>query len=55
MEHVLIGEHDLLTALSGEHTQSPEDFIIRLEDALEAGELTLDEVAQLLHDYNRRS
>lgn len=55
MELVLIGEHDLLTALSGEHTQSPEDFITYLEEALESGELTIDEVAQLIHDHNRRS
>lgn len=52
MEHVLIGEHDLLTALSGEHTQSPEDFITYLEEALESGELTIDEVAQLIHDLH---
>ena len=54
MELVLIGEHDVLASLSNEHTQSPEDFIIYLEDALESGELTIDEVAQLIYDYNRR-
>lgn len=52
MEFVLIGEHDLLAALSSELTQSPEDFLIYLEDALESGELTLDEVIILIHDYN---
>lgn len=54
MEFVLIGEHDLLAALSSELTQSPEDFIIYLEEALESGDLTIDEVVQLIHDYNHR-
>ena len=52
MELVLIGEHDLLDHLNDERTQSPEDFIIYLEDALESGELTIDEVVQLIHDFN---
>ena len=54
MEFVLIGEHDVLDFLSNELTQSPEDFLIYLEDALESGELTIDEVAQLIHDHNHR-
>lgn len=54
MDPILIGEHDVLASLSDELTQSPEDFLIYLEDALESGELTLDEVAQLIHDYNHR-
>lgn len=54
MELVLIGEHDLLASLSNELTQSPEDFFTYLEEALESGELTLDEVIQLIADYNRR-
>lgn len=54
MELVLISEHDLLAHLSNELTQSPEDFLIYLEEALESGELTIDEVAQLIHDYNHR-
>lgn len=54
MELVLIGEHDLLALLSNELTQSPEDFLIYLEEALESGELTIDEVAQLIHDFKRR-
>lgn len=52
MELVLTGEYDLLDFLSNEHTQSPEDFLIYLEDALESGELTIDEVAQIIHDFN---
>lgn len=54
MELILIGEHDLLASLSNELTQSSEDFIIYLEEALEYGELTIDEVAQLIHDFNNR-
>lgn len=55
MELVLIDKHDVLTRLSNELTQSPEDFITYLEEALESGELTVDEAIQLIHDYNRRS
>lgn len=54
MELVLIGDHDLLASLSNELTQSPEDFLIYLEEALESGELTIDEVAQIIHDLNHR-
>lgn len=54
MEFVLIGEHDVLDFLSNELTQPPEDFLIYLEEALESGELTIDEVAQLIHDFNHR-
>lgn len=54
MEFILIGEHDLLDFLSNEHTQSPEDFLIYLEEALESGELTIDEVAQIIYDHNHR-
>lgn len=55
MELVLIGEYDVLASLSNEPTQSPEDFLISLEEKLESGELTIDEVAQLIHDFNHRS
>lgn len=54
MDLILIGEHDVLDSLSNELTQSPEDFLIYLEDALESGELTLDEVVILIHDFNHR-
>ena len=54
MEFVLIGDHDLLASLSTELTQSPEDFLIYLEDALESGELNIDEVAQIIYDSNHR-
>lgn len=54
MEFVLIDEHNILDFLSNEHAQSPEDFLIYLEEALESGELTIDEVVQLIRDFNRR-
>lgn len=54
MELILTSDHDLLDSLSNELMQSTEDFLIYLEDALESGELTIDEVAQLIHDYNQR-
>ena len=54
MDLILIGEHDVLASLNNELTQSPEDFLIYLEEALESGELTIDEVVQLVHDYNHR-
>ena len=54
MELVLADTNDLLDFLSNEGTQSLEDFICYLEDALESGELTIDEVAQLIYDFNHR-
>lgn len=54
MDLVLTDTNDLLDFLSNELTQSPEDFLIYLEEALESGELTIDEVVQLVHDFNHR-
>lgn len=54
MNLILIDEHDVLASLSNELTQSPEDFILYLEEALESGELTIDEAVQLIRDYNKR-
>lgn len=54
MELVLIGEPDVLASLSSELTQSPEDFLMYLEEALENGDLSIDEVITILHDYNHR-
>lgn len=54
MELALTGNHDLLARLSDGRTQSPEDFLIYLEESLESGELTLDEVIILIHDYKHR-
>lgn len=54
MEFVLIDEHVVLDFLSNEHEQSPEDFLSCLEEALESGALDIDEVAQLIHDFNHK-
>lgn len=37
-----------LDALSDEHYPSPEELLIRLEELLESGELTEDEVTEIL-------
>lgn len=44
----------LLIELSEERHSSPEDLLLWLEDALESGELTMEEVQQYLEDYNSR-
>lgn len=45
---------EVLIEMSEERHDSPEAFLIQLEDALETGELTLSEVQQFLLDYNSR-
>lgn len=52
MDLILTDDYSIFEALLSE--QSPEDFLICLEDALESSDLTIDEVAQLIHDYNHR-
>lgn len=54
MDLVFISESDVLASLSNELTQSPEDFLMNLEEALENGDLSIDEVVTLLNDYNHR-
>lgn len=54
-EHVLVHDQSLLDALSVDYTMGAEEFLIWLEDSLESGELTIDEVSQLISDYNRAS
>lgn len=49
-----IANIELLIELSEERHSSPEDLLLWLEDALESGELTMDEVQQYLEDYNSR-
>lgn len=46
---------DLAARLSGEMDGSPEDLLSKLEDALDSGDMTLDEVQQFLSDYNTKS
>jgi hypothetical protein len=33
---------------------SPEEFLAWIEDQIEAGELTIDEIKQYISDYNQR-
>jgi len=42
---------DFLDFLNESQTESPEDFISRMEDALESGTLTEDEVILLMKDF----
>lgn len=46
---------DLAARLSGEMDSSPEELLSKLEDALDSGDMTLDEVQQFLSDYNTKS
>lgn len=55
MQHVLLDEQDTLCALSQEHSLSPEDFLIDLEERLEAGDITIDEAIIIINDYNSRN
>ncbi|HEY8343506.1 MAG TPA: hypothetical protein VIK75_11035 [Calditerricola sp.] len=53
--HLTFTAHiEVLIEMSEERHDSPEEFLIWLEEALETGELTLSEVQQLLADYNSR-
>jgi len=45
---LLTDKEALLDALSTEHYPSPEELLIRLEELLELGELTEDEVVEIL-------
>lgn len=44
---------ELLDFLNENQTESPEGFIIRMEEALEEGLLTKDEVILLMKDFIR--
>lgn len=54
MQLILIGDLDLLERLIPELYASPEDFLIYIEELIETGQYDLDEIRQLIHDYNRR-
>jgi hypothetical protein len=55
MELFFIPDENLLCILCKEQAQSPEEFLLEIEDALESGELTIDEAHQLIIDHNRRN
>ena len=48
---VFTDKNDLLDFLNDNQTESPEQFIVRMEDALESGLLTEDEVILLMKDF----
>lgn len=54
MDMILVGDHSLLEALHTDMSLSPEDFLCAIEDALESGEITLDDARALINNYNAR-
>lgn len=48
---VFTDKDNLLDFLNEEQAESPEDFLSRMEDALEQGVLTEDEVILLMKDF----
>jgi hypothetical protein len=51
---VFMDNDSLLEFLSSEAQESPEEFLIRMEEALEQGLLTEDEVTVLVRDFMQR-
>lgn len=49
-----IANIELLIELSEERHSSPEELLLWLEDALESGELSIEDVQNYLTDYNSR-
>ena len=50
---VFTDKDELLDFLNEEQAEPPEDFLARMEDALEQGVLTEDEVILLMKDFIR--
>jgi hypothetical protein len=48
---VFTDKDDFLDFVNETQTESPEDFISRMEDALESGTLTEDEMILLMKDF----
>ena len=48
-------EDYVLDLESGDLHQSPEDFLIQLEEQLDSGDITVDEAILLLTDLNTRN
>jgi hypothetical protein len=52
---VYVSDETLLRILEQQQTQSPEELLLELEEKLESGELSEDEVVQLLKDFTSRN
>ncbi len=52
---LFLGEQYEVDKLITEQTESPEDILLRLEEALENGELTIEDACNFLKDYSSRS
>lgn len=50
---VFTDKNDLLDFLNEDQAESPEQFLVRMEEALEQGLLTEDEVVLLMKDFIR--
>mgnify|MGYP006051041943 FL=1 len=48
---VFTDKNDFLDFMNETQTESPEEFLSRMEDALESGALTEDEVILLMKDF----
>ena len=46
-------EDYVLDLESGDLHQSPEDFLIQLEEQLDSGDITIDQALQLLEDLSK--
>lgn len=53
MHLLFYAEFSMLDVLSDECIQSPETFLLDLEDMLDRGEITPDEAIQMIRDFNR--
>lgn len=54
MDISFVGGTDALEIYAREQSMSPEDYLIWLEEQLEAGDLTIHEVTEMIRDYNKR-
>ncbi len=52
---LFVGGQNEIDELMIEQTESPEDILLRLEEALENGELTIEDACNFLKDYSSRS
>lgn len=54
MDILFFGDNAVLDLMSTGGSSSPEELLIELENALENGEVSTDEMYMLVNDYNNR-
>lgn len=52
MDIMFTGDNELLESLQTGLHSSPEEFLIRLEELLESGDITIDEAINYLNDWS---